>query len=88
MRVYSIAYDPSRNCVASGALDGKIRLFNFEKNFSQILGYTNGSVTAIAFGLDGKVLMCGTDLGTIEVLDTDSGESLSLVMYIALHMTP
>jgi WD40 repeat protein len=64
--VSDVAFSPSRTLVAAASLDGSVRLWRVSDGglvrVLKLPGSTpNGSATALAFSVDGSVLLVGTD---------------------------
>ena len=82
---YALSFSPNGKLLASGCYDGNVRLWNAETKqggwqgaISKFLptltlkGHKDG-VSALAFSPDGKMLLSGSDDGTIRAWDTITG---------------
>lgn len=64
--VFSIAFSPDGNLLASSHLDGTVKLWDItERRLAQSLYGHSGAVTSIAFSPDGRMLASGSRDGTV-----------------------
>ncbi|MCJ1280582.1 hypothetical protein MMC21_008411, partial [Puttea exsequens] len=78
--VETIAFSPDGKRLASGSLDGTIKLWDAASGqLQQTLQGHTGSVRTIAFSPDGKQLASGSDDETIKLWDAESGNYLQTI---------
>jgi len=75
--VLSIALSPNGKTVASGSLDGKVRLWDVEMNkvVAKWTGHTETTRT-LRWSIDGERVVSGSNDGTIRVWDVESGDTI------------
>jgi len=75
--VWSIALSPNGKTVASGGLDGRVRLWDVEmkKLVAKWTGHTAGT-GSLCWSGDGERVMSGSNDGTIRVWDVKSGDTV------------
>lgn len=78
LSVLSITFRPHSSCIASSSLDGSLCVWNITTGEIQSLPLlVNESwIQSITFSLDGAHLICGTDIGNINIRDVESGTVL------------
>ncbi len=66
--VFSIAISSDGKYMASGSVDGNLKIWNFEqkKEFTTLKGY-NRVVNSVSFSPDGKYLASGSEDGKIKI---------------------
>src|SRR6201990_7172 len=77
-RVFSVAFSPDGQYIASASDDGKIRVWNAmtgETVGGPFTGHRE-SVWSVAFSPDGQHIVSGSDDGTIRVWNTTTGETV------------
>src|SRR5437773_1139453 len=75
--VYSVAFSPDGEILATGSVDKSVRIWNADNpKDAKSLGNHGASVYCVAFSPNGKLLAsCAFD-GTIKVWDLDGGKEL------------
>ena len=75
--VYSVAFSPDGNILASGGSDGNIKLWSVEtgQELRTIRGHTS-NVIALAFSPDRKTLASGSWDKTVRLWDIESGKNV------------
>jgi len=70
--VFSVAFSPDGNTVASGSLDGTVRLWNASTGalVRTLAGHTDW-VRSVAFSPDGNTIASGSDDGTIVLWEAE-----------------
>ena len=76
--ITSVAYSPDGRQIASGALDGTVRIWNLESGENRKLHSNAMSIYSIAYSPDGSKLASGSSSGIICIWDLESGESYIL----------
>jgi len=80
--IVSITFSPDGRRVASGGLDGRVRLFDAETGNPIGAPWVAHAraVTAIGFSPDGRQVASGSTDGTVRVWDAQSGRPLTLAL--------
>jgi len=75
--VLTIALSPNGKTVASGSLDGKVRLWDVEKKkvVAKLTGHTD-VVRSLCWSVDGERVVSGSNDTTIRVWDVESGDTV------------
>jgi WD40 repeat protein len=75
--VWIIALSPNGKTIASGGLNGKVRLWDVEteKLVARWTGHTN-STESLCWSVDGERVVSGSYDGTIRVWDVESGDTV------------
>jgi len=75
--VWTIALSPNGKTIASGRIDGKVRLWDVEKMkvVAKLTGHT-GVVRSLCWSVDGERVLSGSEDGTIRVWDVESGDTV------------
>ncbi|MFM6748888.1 MAG: protein kinase domain-containing protein [Dolichospermum sp.] len=75
--VWSVAYSPDGQTLASGSVDKTIKLWNVKTgNLLQTLTGHSNSVRSVAYSPDGQTLASGSDDKTIKLWDVKTGKLL------------
>ena len=79
--VFSITYSPDGRTLASGSMDGKVRIWDTEsgKYLATLQGHTH-EVQSVVYSPDGKTLASGGNDGTVRIWDIESGECLKTLV--------
>jgi len=75
--VWIIALSPNGKTIASGGINGKVRLWDVEteKLVARWIGHTEGT-ESLCWSVDGKRVVSGSYDGTIRVWDVESGDTV------------
>ena len=78
--VYSVAFSPSGDILASGSRDGTIRLWDVNTGETlKTLTAQNNAVNSVAFSPDGKTIASGGNDGTVRIWNTNTGANLKIL---------
>lgn len=71
----SVAWSPDGHCLAAGATDGCVWLFDLRTGESRLLEGHEGEVLSVAWSPDGCALASGSDDSTVRLWDITTGET-------------
>jgi WD40 repeat protein len=74
--VYSVAFSPTQNLLASGSKDKTVRLWNLDTGNSSVLTTDVDSVNEVAFSRDGSRLLTKNVKGDVTIWDVKTGTSI------------
>ena len=80
--VFAVAFSPNGEFSASGGGDSKLRLWKVEDRSQVAKADLSSDVSDVAFSPDGKTLVAGTALGTVELYEV-AQDQLKLVASLA-----
>ncbi|MBE9039734.1 trypsin-like peptidase domain-containing protein [Oscillatoriales cyanobacterium LEGE 11467] len=64
---FSVVFSPDGKTIASGSVDGTVKLWNREGELLQTLESRGDSVNSVAFSPDGKIIASGSEDGTVKL---------------------
>ena len=80
--VRSVAFSPDSTTLATGSVDGRVRLFTASGTFLRYAGCVDFVAHDIAFSPDSTRFAVGGDAGNLVVCDSATGEAL---LHLAVH---
>jgi len=85
--VYSLAFDPNGGTLASGGMDGTVRLWDLKerKEVATFRGHLYGAYS-VAFGPEGRLLAAGSGDGVVHLWDVVRLEEISSLKGHADHV--
>src|SRR5206468_2359618 len=79
--IYHLTFSPDERTLASGGWDGKVKLWDVERDTLLWAGQHTSHINSVAFTPDGNMLASSGDDATLRLWDRQSGALLQTLLH-------
>ncbi|HEU5347644.1 MAG TPA: WD40 repeat domain-containing protein, partial [Ktedonobacterales bacterium] len=77
-QIYSMAWSPASNLLASASSDGSVRIWDTQQTRTvQALKTTSSAIFSVAWSPDGHQIACGTEYGVVLLWNAQTGKQIA-----------
>lgn len=77
-QIYSLAWSPASNLLASASSDGSVRIWDMQQGQTlQTLKTASSAIFSVTWSPDGRRVACGTEYGVVLIWDAQTGKPIA-----------